>query len=79
VYGPIDAPSPVKKCFTDLHFLGFSTKILACVHKSDRLLGGASAWLALKPSFKLSIEAEPAIRYVHALGPLDTYNGLTRA
>jgi hypothetical protein len=45
VYGPIDepilrrrAPSPVKKCFTYLHFLGFSTKILACVHKSDRLL-----------------------------------------
>jgi superfamily II DNA or RNA helicase len=45
VYGPIDEPilrrraqSPVKKCFTYLHFLGFSTKILACVHKSDRLL-----------------------------------------
>jgi CBS domain-containing protein len=37
------APSPVKKCFTDLHFLGFSTKILACVHKSDRLLGIAEA------------------------------------
>jgi hypothetical protein len=45
VYGPIDkpilrrrAPSPVKKHFTDLHFSGFSTKIFACVHKSDRLL-----------------------------------------
>jgi hypothetical protein len=41
------------------------------------VIGGASARLALNPSFKLSIEAEPAIRYVYALGPLDTYNGLT--
>lgn len=41
------------------------------------ILGGASARLALNPSYKLSIEAEPAVRYVFALGPQTDYNGFT--
>ncbi|MFH2115542.1 MAG: hypothetical protein ABIJ86_13660 [Spirochaetota bacterium] len=40
------------------------------------LVSGASARLALNPSFKLCIGITPSLRYVYGLGPLDTYNGL---
>ncbi len=41
------------------------------------VLGGASAKLALNPSYKLSLAVEPSLRYLYGLGPLDRLNGMS--
>ncbi len=41
------------------------------------VLGGASAKLALNPSYNVSIAVKPSVRYLYGLGPLDEFDGLT--
>jgi len=40
------------------------------------IVGGASARLALNPSYNVSVSVTPAVRYLYGLGPLATYDGL---
>lgn len=41
------------------------------------VIGGASARLALNPSYGVSVSVVPSVRYTLGLGPLDSFDGLT--
>lgn len=41
------------------------------------IVAGGAASFSINPSYNFSIAVKPSIRYFHALGPLDTYNGFT--